>query len=204
LIYELISEPTNFSGVNGLELSFDYAFAQTATNNQDKLTLLSSTDCGQTWTVRKIIQPTLLNTAGAPITSVFVPTSDQWQTSITSFTSSLWVDDLQVMFRFQSGGGNHIYLDNINFFDPAQASVMESNSGQLYLYPNPAQEQFSVIHPYPEPKTIQLIDMTGRIVKSQQMSSGDVLPIGELAKGVYLISLCDGDQLLHKMKIIKN
>jgi PKD repeat protein len=204
LIYEFISEPINFGGVSGLELSFDYAFAQTATNNQDKLTILTSSDCGLTWTVRRIIQPTLLNTAGNPITQPFFPTEDQWQTSVTTLASALWVNNLQVMFRFQSGGGNHIYIDNINFFDPAQSAIVDIATPMVRIFPNPATNHLTVIHAENSPTQILLLDVTGRLVLQQTAVSGEVIELGDLSQGVYLLAVYLDNKMLHQLKLIKN
>jgi PKD repeat protein len=202
LLYDFISEPINFSGVSGLAISFDYAFAQTATNNQDKLTLLTSSDCGQSWTVRRIIQPTLLNTAGSPITTTFVPTDEQWQTSTTTLSNSLWVNNLQVMFRFQSGGGNQLYVDNINFFDPAQVGIEEEDN-QVRIFPNPVAQEFTVIHGQIEPTRLELLDITGRLVVQKMISSGETLYIGQLSQGVYLLNVYRENQVWHQVKLIK-
>lgn len=200
---EFISFPINLASMNAITMSFDVAYAQTATNNQDKLFILVSTDCGQTWNVRKTISSPTLNTAGTPLTSEFIPDATQWKTeTVTTITSGFWTSNFQVMFRFESGGGNNIYIDNINLLNPNQVGI-EENTYKFSIYPNPSQEILNINSNSTEQFNVLIYDVTGRIVSESKFPETETLDVSILSKGVYLIAFSKNGSIVSQQKFIK-
>jgi len=200
---EFISFPINLAGMNAVTMSFDVAFAQTATNNQDKLFILVSTDCGQTWNVRKTLSSPTLNTAGSPISSSFIPDATQWKTeTVTTISSGFWTSNFQVMFRFESGGGNNIYIDNINLLNPNQVGI-EENTYQFSIYPNPTQEILNINSNSTKEFNVLIYDVTGRIIFESKLPENEIFDVSSLSKGVYFIAFSKDGSLVSQLKFIK-
>lgn len=200
---EFISFPINLSGMNAVTMSFDVAYAQTATNNQDKLFILVSTDCGQTWNVRKTISSPTLNTAGGIVSTPFIPTQSQWKTeTVTTITSGFWSSNFQVMFRFESGGGNNIFIDNINILNPNHVGINEIASS-FSIYPNPANEKLTVESSLFDSFEASIYDVTGRLITHFSLMNNEIVDISNLTNGIYMISFTKDGTVVSQTKFIK-
>ena len=114
-IDELISNTIDLSNSAAASISFKYAFAKRNSGNSDYLQILASKDCGETWFMRKNISSSIISTM--PNTnSNFTPTGSDWKVitiGANSFTNYL-VSDFRFKFKFVNGGGNDLYIDDIN------------------------------------------------------------------------------------------
>lgn len=113
-VEEFTSESVDLSVLATTTLSFKIAFALRTGNETDKLTLAVSKDCGETWL-------NVWNKSGANLASVantnsnFVPSSDaDWKDYTVTIPGAFRTENFIYKFVFQSGGGNNLYLDNIN------------------------------------------------------------------------------------------
>ena len=163
-IDELVSSAYDLSNLPSAQLSFRYAFAKKNDDNTDQLRILVSKNCGQTWTVRKVISinnlPTAPNTNGE-----FEPTWDQWnEVVIANFTSTHLIENFMYKFVFYAGGGNDFYLDHINLGGPASIEEIELND--LKVWPNPSKGTFNVRvnGENGEEGRLTLVDIVGRDV----------------------------------------
>ena len=113
-IDELISNTIDLSNSAAASISFKYAFAKEIVKF-DYLQILASKDCGETWFMRKNISSSIISTM--PNTnSNFTPTGSDWKVitiGANSFTNYL-VSDFRFKFKFVNGGGNDLYIDDIN------------------------------------------------------------------------------------------
>ena len=111
---ELQSQTIDLSPFSTAEITFRVAYAQKATDNNDRLSLFASSDCGATWTLRWIGAGTSLATAN-PQTNSFTPSGPtQWENYIVTLPSSFLRENFRYRFEFLSDGGNNIFLDDIN------------------------------------------------------------------------------------------
>lgn len=217
---ELISAPYDLTNMSQVTLTFKYAFAQKSTSNTDALQVLATNNCGDTWAVRKNISNTQLPTAPAT-TSTFVPTSSQWvEVTVTSITSTYFVNNFQFLFKFISGGGNTLYIDDINLYGTdlsgnpvgfpgmTNTGIEEHNPFNVSLFPNPASESatLSLNNLNTDNKTdIVLVDMLGKKVAT--VFSGNAtgtqqfeIPLQDLSKGVYFVNIINGATIsTHKL-----
>ena len=132
------------------------------TSNNDYLKVLASNDCGKTWSVRKIIQYSQLITA--PDQNNFIPSFSEWkEATVTSILGPFCVQNFRFKFEFQSGGGNNLYIDNINISYENTTGISNSFTGKVSIYPNPANDILNIVSNNPFSK-IQILDMMGKEV----------------------------------------
>jgi PKD repeat protein len=197
---ELISSTIDLSNVGGLELSFKYAFAKQNTNNDDYLRILTSNDCGETWSVRRNISATAIATANNT-TGNFVPSASEWETiTVTNITSNFWVENFRFKILYSNGGGNNLYIDDINIFDPTDpsASIMDNQRLDAFkLYPNPSNDNTNLLINISDNSetNIFITDMIGKVVNHVQrgiLTQGEHnfnINVSDLSKGVYFVNV---------------
>jgi hypothetical protein len=141
-------------------------------------------------------------------TSAFTPSSQaDWKTvHVTNITSSYWVNNLVVEFELESGGGNNVYIDNINIYsgpsnDNLVTSIEENTDfANVSLYPNPADNEFQVVFNSTKESnemTVVVKDLSGKVVQSHaiiaNVGTNEVYVSTEaLTAGAYFVTLSDG------------
>jgi hypothetical protein len=112
---------------------------------------------------------------------------------ITNINSTYYTGELMVKFELTAGGGNNIYIDNINLYDPAQTMVEEEFMSSMSIYPNPTNGlvYLDFNHTKNNP-VVSIYDVTGKLIKKQQFN-GDLhklaLNTQSLTKGIYFIAI---------------
>jgi PKD repeat protein len=169
-IDELISNTIDLSNSAAASISFKYAFAKRNSGNSDYLQVLASKDCGETWFMRKNISSSIISTM--PNTnSNFTPTGSDWKVitiGANSFSNYL-VSDFRFKFKFVNGGGNDLYIDDIN----VSGSLSINETEKIYdfsVYPNPVVDNiiisFHSLTNLNNP-TFEVYDASGRMVISK-------------------------------------
>ena len=200
---ELISNTIDLSNSAAASISFKYAFAKRNSGNSDYLQIFASKDCGETWFMRKNISTSILGTM-ANTNSNFTPSGSDWKTIVispSSFSNYL-VSDFRFKFKFVNGGGNDLYIDDINL----SGSLSIEETEKVYdfkVYPNPVVENllvsFNSLINLSNP-LIELHDATGRIVKSinfQNISKGETnleVSSSDLDSGWYILKIISDEK----------
>ncbi len=210
---EFLSSTINLQGTSNVTLTFKYAFALRGSSNTDNFKVLATNNCGDSWSVRKNITTSQLATAPNN-TGTFIPTADQWETVvITNITSTFWVNDFRLKFQFTGGGGNTLYIDDINLYNANTTALgIEENDflNNINLFPNPANEltNLSFTLSQTAPVQINIVDMIGKtvtVVANETMQNGDhrfEINTSDLSTGIYLINMTiDGQTITHKLMI---
>lgn len=216
---EFISSTIDLTGSGDLELSFKYAFAKKTSADGDYLRVSVSNDCGETWSVRKNISSSVIATA-PNTTSSYTPTASQWtEVLVTNISSTYWTSNFRFKFTFVSGGGNNVYIDDINLYDPTNpnhtnpgSSSVEENDfiNAFKVYPNPASDLANVAIDLSQAGSVEIVltDMLGKqldIIKQADLSAGAYnYPVNtsRLSKGIYFVNLkIDGNVLTQKLII---
>jgi PKD repeat protein len=96
-----------------LTLSFDVAYSRRNSMNNEILRVLTSNNCGNTWTQRAQYSGPTLETVAATTTEFF-PTNSQWSNKQITIAQADKVENLLIRFEFTSNSGNNIFIDNIN------------------------------------------------------------------------------------------
>jgi PKD repeat protein len=213
---ELISPSVNMTLIAGTNpaMTFKVANAQKASTglgSADKLQVYVSTNCGQTWTLRKTLTGAALSTAGVNATWT-TPLTTEWALQTVNLSGYISQTNFYMMFRFTSNAGNNIYIDDINLSGTVGIEDEVSNTISFNIFPNPAEENtvigFNLIEK--QKVKLKLYDVLGQEVLS--IFNGD-LTAGEhefslsdkadLKTGIYFVKLAVGDQNFTKKLIVR-
>ncbi len=183
---ELISQPVDLSVLDPLTdnmtLSFRYAYKRRNTSDDDWLRVYLTSNCGDTWAIRKTLHGVQLGSNTQ--TNSFTPTSAaDWRTiHMTNVTSPFWVDNFRYKFAFEAGGGNNIYIDDINIYQGSPsddivdgiAGINELNNiSHIAVYPNPTNGELNVSFSIQndEKTTISIQDVSGKIIQAHLINA---------------------------------
>ena len=113
---DLYFSSVDFRPMISASMSFKLAYARRSSIDSDRLTVSVSNDCGETWTTFWTGIESFMNNGRPNTSSAFVPESSSDWISVNVPTIPLsWVsEDAIFRFRFRAGGGNHLYIDDIN------------------------------------------------------------------------------------------
>lgn len=185
---------------SSVQVTFDYAYATNAENEADiteSLQVLSSRNCGLSWTPRLTITGAELLTAGNYGYNAFTPTTQVvWKSASFNYTTNGQDTDTRFKFLFTASDfSNNLYIDNIRVNGILQLS--EQNLNQIQVYPNPLDLESGQM------LTIEYISLISEIEFYDQL--GKIIPIGfdaqkegekyqlqipnELAPGIYYLKV---------------
>lgn len=199
--YSLISPVLNFSGVAEPRIDFKYAFAKQDSTNNDQMNVRVSKNCGVTW-ANLNTQTTTLPTVAGYINGGFVPNVSDWrQMSITNLPGSYEVDGVIFRIDFVSGGGNDLYIDDINVYDNASIGIEENGVFHIQVFPNPASDYLEVKGDF-EKAEMQLMNLQGQLVIKKTIYSGEKVSVQGMADGVYVVAVRKGDYISFKKIIV--
>lgn len=215
----LLAMPTpTMSGQTALD--FYVAYAQQATSNTDALDVVYSADCGATWT--SIWNKSGANLATAPVSPItntstcagcFLPTTNsEW--AFHSLDVSAVPANAIIAFKETAGGGNFLFLDNVNLRAGAPSGVETVTAATINatVYPNPAKDQATLTFSLAKESDVQieLIDALGRVVNTianQKMSAGGQnieIRTAEYAAGIYNVVMhIDGTVITQRLTVSK-
>ena len=186
---ELISGTIDLSGVDASEdmiFSFDYSYNKRNSSNDEELRIYISSDCGESWTLRKILDSDEMahDTKSSPYFAIW---SDWWTNEvITTITSPYYVENFQYKFQFTNDNGNNIFLDNIKLY-PASLANLNEEQLDFSIYPNPAQSELNILLEGVQATSYQIMDMSGRVIQTDRFES--TIDISTIAEGVYSLQL---------------
>lgn len=190
-------------------LDFDVAYAQytAAQPENDKLEIMLSTDCGNTWN-------SVWNKAGnnlkttAPQTTGFIPNAaSQWAHHTVDISSIKNNTNALVAVKATSDYGNYAWIDNIKVAaSSTPLSLNEVNQNTLDIYPNPASSVINLRGLYGN-AVISLTDMMGRTIKTESFDNinNEVsVHINNIAEGNYFLKIVqDGNTVTKPVSVRK-
>ncbi|CAN5372312.1 hypothetical protein BH09BAC5_BH09BAC5_17070 [soil metagenome] len=188
---ELITPSYFLQYVNNLQLQFSYAYATRNAGpfkNTQQLTVYTSINCGQTWTVRWSQSGFGLCTAGI-ITTDFIPTNtSEWRTVTIPLPGNCRAPNVRFKFEFFASEfpvSNNLYLDDINILGTNVGINENSDDGEFLLYPNPSNGNTNLNYSLKEKSSVQfnIYDLSGRLIQSENK--------GEQPAGNYSTTLID-------------
>jgi PKD repeat protein len=144
---QLISSTMDMSGAAEIHITYSWAYAYRGQDpdtddTDDRLKVYASSDCGQTWSLRRMHRGFTDLPSADPHPFPFVPSGPQeWSTyTLVLPYAQFLTENFRMMFEFESRLGNNLYLDDINIEAVGVNAVAESEqAGQLpvSVYPNP-------------------------------------------------------------------
>ncbi|MFT3884248.1 MAG: M43 family zinc metalloprotease [Flavobacteriales bacterium] len=204
---ELISSTIDLGSDSAVTLSFRYAFARRNSSNNDMLQVWVSRDCGNIWSVRRqLLAATTLRTVPDQ-DGAFTPASpDQWKEAvITNIMGGFLVSDFRMKFTFTGGGGNDLWLDdiNINGLNVGVEELTGTGAPGLQVVPNPVTDEATLVADLKAAGNVavDVLDPLGRVVAHVADARGAMgvqrwaLPVAGLRSGLYLVRLQQGDQV---------
>ncbi|CAN5216111.1 hypothetical protein BH09BAC5_BH09BAC5_08690 [soil metagenome] len=204
-IDDLISPQYNLQYMTGITMTFKVAFAsqlQDTAYITEKLRVLASTNCGQSWSQISTKKGSTLLSAGM-VPGYFIPTNDPllWKTITINIVGTYAQPRTRFKFEWTGGRyGNEFYLDDLNITG-TNVGVNEFSSVTFFdLFPNPSSDNSTVHLSLKENEQVKITmtDLNGRVVKeiaNEHFSEGEhsvAFSTSELAAGLYMITVDDG------------
>ena len=210
---EFISEPIDISDFEEVEVSFKYAYSERNTDNNEKLRMYVSKDCGQLWSLRKSLQGNSFSTNGSTSGSNWFPGDDDWKNvSVTNILENYYVSNLLIKFKFESDGGNNIFMDDINISDTYVGLVSIADEEYKFkVFPNPTHELMNIVFELEniEDITWQVKDLSGRSIMNGAHSNSEMgknkfqVNTADWTTGIYIFEMYTNKGVIAQ-KILKN
>ena len=208
--WTLYSPSFDFSQIADVSIKFKYAYVKRNNKSADKLRVLISSNCGQTWNLINNISGANLET-GTATTANFVPLPSQWkEANVNVPTIYKTQTNVRIKFEFISASGNNFYFDDFNI--PGTASNQEElnfvNGLKVYPNPNNGDFQVSIDAAQPGEAIFKLIDISGKTVwtKNRTLELGTgIYPVQSagLSKGIYWLNIQTPFGILNEKVIIQ-
>lgn len=201
--YTLISPVLDFSGMVSPHIDFKYAFAQKDSTNIDQMTVKVSKNCGASWGTSNT-QTTTLPTHTGYVSGNYIPDPADWrQMSITAIGGAYLTNTFIFKIELISGGGNNLYIDDINIYDAASIGIEEHENLFIYIHPNPTNNYFEITGDF-ENADIELMNIQGQVLMNKNILNGDKIQVEGWSDGVYVIRIKTENKIYHKRIIIKH
>jgi len=186
----LLTEVYDLGGTS-LSLTFDVAKAQRSAAAEDVLRVEVSTDCFVTKTIvyekTGLDLSTLPGYVGFNWTPVF---AGHWRNEVIDLTP-FQNQNVQIRFVNVNNSGNSTLIDNVEI--TGVLSTKDENFNNYFsLFPNPANDRFSIRSTEVSLDEIEVYNLLGKKVQSQKVNNGQELinvNIETLPKGVYVVRL---------------
>jgi hypothetical protein len=206
-LHELISPSYDLSSLGDPTLNFKWAFARMSSADSDRLLVWYSLDCGSSWTLALApMQGSVLSTIGTSFnTANWIPGSADWETKTGSLSGITDQANVRFKFSFESGGGNNLYIDDINIDGTLSVGEAFQNVQGFKVFPNPTSASAKVSFKLAkEVKKLSIVvrNAVGQVVTSvvngQSFNAGNyTLNVDQdkkLSSGLYFISFNADDE----------
>ncbi len=201
----LVSPTLNLSKNSKASLFFDVSYA-THGSASDELKVLSSTDCGLTFSKAEY-DKSGEELSGLISTSSWAPTTDKdWTREYINLTSLTGNDKTRFAFVFTNGNGNNLFLDNIEFFTDDNADPVKVDA-PYSIYSSSSEFNITFNLSERQDVRLQIFNMIGQVVVDHQLP--DILNQtyeGDLrlqTSGLYIVRMQIGNQF-YSTKVLVN
>ncbi|MCU0359267.1 MAG: M43 family zinc metalloprotease [Bacteroidia bacterium] len=215
LIDELITPEYDLTAIQNPTLTFQLHFAGRVTNNNDRLQVFISNNCGKTW--NSIYQKSAnasLRTTSVNITSSYTPAvaSSEWRKEQANLLNTWAGGKVNFKFVFTSGAGNNIFIDDINIDGINTTGLNEQKLiQQLLIYPNPANDvvYLECILPEGGETKIEVIDVLGKtqlqqsFIATAMTKENKTINLAGLPMGTYMLTVTQKGVVIRSSKVIK-
>ncbi len=213
---DLISPAYDLSTTNTNTLSFRLNATATSTTNTDKLEVSVSFDnCGLTWyPIYSKSGVTLKTVASNQPGGAFTPSvgSTEWRLENINLDDQYLSNSVRFKFSFTSGGGNNIYVDDVNLSGNNTVGIKNNFfTGIIKVFPNPASELLNISYTLKSKSAIQLeiVDVLGKICLMQtvdRINEGEntsTVNTSSLNAGVYFVRMKQNGAVIYNSKFTK-
>lgn len=190
----MISPMMNFSGLDSVFCNFLYTKANYLSGaGNDKLEVVVSTNCGDTWSSEWMKQGAALDTEPAQNTAYYPTADTEWERVTVDLSEYANQSDVLVAFRATSGYGNLLHLDNINIsVANLVVGVNPTENTVASIYPNPSNGMFTINAK--GGTSLRVFDATGALVSNLTMQkSSENIDLTSLPSGIYNVQMTIGE-----------
>lgn len=188
-------------------LTFDIAYAKKAVGSSDQLKVYYSLNCGYTWQLAWSKSGDALSTTTDRV-GAFSPIAEDWRTEYVTTTGIAGQSNIMYKFEVVSGGGNNLYLDNINI-NAWHVGIDELEEPlDLNLYPNPAENTVYITSASADVKwtSVELYSLAGKQVLSRNLNGQQLdvtVDVSALTSGLYIVRLSSDKGAIHRKLMVK-
>ena len=190
----ILFDKLDFSNSINNEVHFSFSHANKNSWDQDKLQILVSLDCFNTYQVVEEIAGGNLHTASILWPSnPFYPTSQDWDSTSIDLSAYDGESEVSIAFCGIYGGGNNLYIDDVNIRQDNSTTSLQNIDQNLLIYPNPAIDKLFINE---KCKKIEIYDILGKLVIEEKETLS--IDIDKLNIGTYFIKLYNGENIITK------
>ena len=210
---ELITPSYDLSGITNPMFKFKLAYKRRQSSDNDKLLVYWSTNCGRSWTLRLPLTGMGLITSPGDVSTYWIPNANDWDEKSINLSSIANESNVRFKFVFESGGGNNLYIDDINIDGISSTNDLYDNIGSFNVYPNPTKDNAVIsfnLTKNVDNLTIVVKDLLGKdvssVINGQSFAAGkytlSVDETNQLSSGVYFIQFqADNNVITQKLVI---
>ena len=211
---EIISPAYDLRAVENPTLTFRLNFTRRTTNDNDQLQVFISNNCGDTWTsiyLKNSNGNLKTSTINQPASYTPAISSNEWRLEKANIQPFLAQDVVRFKFAFTSGGGNNLFIDDINV-DGLNTTGFKTNEKQskVSVFPNPVNNQLILNYKgeYSE-MLIEIVDILGNKVieipteKILEKNKNITINVNSLETGIYIIHVKQNGKYIYSEKLIK-
>lgn len=174
------------SGMAHPVLKFDLAHKQRSSAKKDRLQVQVSGNCGSSWsTLYNVVDPDLATVSGYASSQAYVPSASHWRTETVDLASVSNPQQVALRFRFVSGNGNLVWVDNVRIVDGTD--VEEHDARSISLFPNPTSDVLNVNTP-DVISEILVYNIEGQLVRTLK-GDNHMVSLTGLANGIYTLKI---------------
>jgi hypothetical protein len=133
--------------------------------------------------------------------------------SQNAFSSEAYIVGVGVSSSSTPAGYNNLAcftINNINqpgsstppFCKLTSINQFKNNQSNIFIYPNPAQNNFTIETTSTDKQTLQVFDVTGKLVLSQLINGTTTINTSHLSEGIYNLSIISNRAVLNKRLVI--
>jgi PKD repeat protein len=195
----LHSNPFTLQNMISGYMTFDYSYKKYSGLTSDALKVHISTDCGASWTeLWSKAGPYLATVAGSTTSAEWVPTqASHWLPDTISLDSFAGEPNVKLRFEVISGGGQTVYLDNINMNMTLVGNEDPTSLGwDFTVAPNPFQHDLRIHYTLQRPTAMAFVltDVSGKALarfQTEKQGAGrhelTVEAVRALPAGIYFL-----------------
>ena len=213
VVAEVLSSTIDLSTNATATITFKYAYAQRSTNNNDKLRLYVSNDCGENWSLMDVLSGISSLKTASTHTSSFVPNGKgEWKSRTKTISSSKLTEGFRFKFEATNDGGNNIYIDDIYISGtPVGINDIDQNPFSLKVYPNPVVGKANVEFELENNShvTISVINLVGKevyTIANRNFSTGRQqlsFNTDTISTGIYFVRITANGRDVVKKIVVK-
>lgn len=198
IVDEFITLPIELSAADQHPaLTFDVAYAKQDVGSSDQLNVYYSLDCGNTWHLGWSKSGDALSTTTDRV-GAFVPVAEDWTTQQMITQGVAGQQNVMYKFEVVSGGGNNIYIDNININEWTVGVEELEEVLELNMYPNPTNGivRFSSTTEHTTWIGLSIYSLSGKQVFDKSLNAQVLdtqIDVTDLSTGLYIVKL-DSDK----------